>query len=263
VRGGEWILAAAFSGALAGCGGMLIDSLVFIPYRGSEAPPPGVEERSIDAADGTRIHAWYAGGPKDAAVLLWSHGNAGNVSTRRETFLELTARGVGVLAYDYRGYGKSSGRPSESGVALDAEAAYDHLRASGVAPQRIVGFGESLGGAVTVHLASRRPLAALVLISTFPTLREVARYHYGPLGAVVGARFDSASLMPELDLPLLFVHGDRDEVVPYELGQRLYAVAGEPKRFLRIPGAYHNDVLAGRASLDAIAAFAHEVTRPG
>ncbi|MEA2625992.1 MAG: uncharacterized protein QOD06_2037, partial [Candidatus Binatota bacterium] len=180
MKRGTRILAAAFSGTLAGCGGMLIDSLVFIPYRGSEPPPRGVEERWIDAADGTRVHAWYAAGAGDAPVLLWSHGNAGNVSTRRETFLELTARGVGVLAYDYRGYGKSSGRPSEIGVGLDAEAAYDHLRTLGVAPERILGFGESLGGAVTVHLASRRPLAALVLVSTFTTLRDVARYHYGP-----------------------------------------------------------------------------------
>src|SRR6185503_8570209 len=152
------LLVAVFAGSC-----MLLDSLIYFPSTGADSPPPGVEERAIATADGVRLHAFYAPPPSPSApVLLWSHGNAGNVSMRADLLVILASRGLGVLAYDYRGYGASAGRPSEAGLYLDAEAAYDSLVADGIAAERIVCFGESLGGGVSIELARRRRCAALV-----------------------------------------------------------------------------------------------------
>lgn len=235
----------------------LLDGLIFFPDRDVPATPPaGIEERTFTASDGVRLHAWAAG-PADApATLLWSHGNGGNIAGRVDVQRALAARGVAVLAYDYRGYGRSEGEPSEEGVHRDVLAAYDHLRARGVDARRIVAFGESLGAAVSVRLATERPCAALVLVSPFTTLADVARVHYGPLGLLAGSRFDALSRIGSLRVPLLVAHGDRDEIVPFALGVRLFEAAPEPKRFLRVEGAHHNDVFASEALLDAIARFA-------
>jgi fermentation-respiration switch protein FrsA (DUF1100 family) len=251
-----WIVVASL---VAGCSSMLIDRLVFLPDRFVPPPPPGLAERWITTDDGVRLHAWHAPPPEGAPVLVWSHGNGGNVANRGEVILALRDRGVGVLAYDYRGYGKSAGRPSETGVYRDARAAYDDERAHGTPPERIVCFGESLGSAVTLSLALERPCAGVVLVSPFTTLADVARHHYGVLGAVAGRAFDSLSRIPRLDVPVLVVHGDRDDIVPFALGERLYAAAPEPKTFLRVRGAGHNDVLDDAAVIDAVATFALDV----
>lgn len=252
---------------------MLLDNLIFFPDAVVPDPPPGVEERGITTDDGVRLHAWYApaaaspparaqaAGAGDAPVLVWSHGNGGNVANRVDVFLALQARGVSVLAYDYRGYGRSQGRPSEAGVYADARAAYDGERARGVPPGRIVCFGESLGCAVALRLATERPCAGVVLVAPFTTLADVACWHYGLLGRLVGNRFDAVGSVERLAVPLLVAHGDRDEVVPFELGRRLFAAAPEPKRFVRVRGAHHNDVLDAPSLLDAIAGFAREVVR--
>jgi fermentation-respiration switch protein FrsA (DUF1100 family) len=257
------IVAALVVLFVGGCASVL-DNLIFFPDRFVSDPPPGVEERWITTGDGVRLHAWYAP-PADASapVLVWSHGNGGNIANRAETLVGLHARGLGVLAYDYRGYGQSDGRPSEAGVYRDALAAYESERAAGTPPGRIVCFGESLGSAVTMHLAVERPCARVVVVSPFTTLADVARRHYGRLGGLAGNRFDALGNVARLTVPLLVVHGDQDEVVPFGLGERLFAAAPEPKRFLRVPGAHHNDVFAPPFVLDAIATFAHEVGRGG
>jgi pimeloyl-ACP methyl ester carboxylesterase len=234
----------------------LLDGLVFFPDRAVPDPPPGVEERRFAASDGVRLHAWWAGPPDAPATLLWSHGNGGNIAGRVDVLCALAARGVGVLAYDYRGYGRSEGEPSEEGVHRDVLGAWDHLRARGVAPGRIVAFGESLGAAVSVRLATERPCAGLVLVSPFTRLADVARVHYGPLGVLAGTRFDTVARIGRVRGPLLVAHGDRDEIVPFALGVRLFEAAPEPKRFLRLEGAAHNDVFDHPALLDAIARFA-------
>ena len=242
---------------------MLIDALIYIPSRGSAPPPPGVEERTITTSDDVRLHAFYAPPPEAGApVILWSHGNAGNITMRADVLQILAARGLGVLAYDYRGYGASEGRPNEHGLYLDAEAAYDSLRADGISAERIVCYGESLGSGVSVELARRRPCAALVLLAPFTSLNDVARHHYGPLSRVIATRFPSLSRIGELRLPLLVIHGDLDEVVPFPLGERLFAAANEPKRFVRVPGAYHNDLFDHPIVIDAIADFALKPLRP-
>jgi fermentation-respiration switch protein FrsA (DUF1100 family) len=251
---------AAVAVSISGCELVGIDRLVFFPDRLVPAPPAGVEERWITSEDRVRLHAWWAPAGDDAPVLVWSHGNGGNVATRAEIVLALRGRGASVLAYDYRGYGKSEGRPSEAGVYRDACAAWNSERARGTPPGRIVGLGESLGSAVTLALATERACAGVVLVAPFPTLAAVARRHYGALGALAGRRFDAVGSVRRLTVPLLVAHGDRDEIVPFELGEQLFAAAPEPKRFLRIRGAGHNDVLDVPSLLDAIVGFAREVT---
>lgn len=237
----------------------VLDGLIFFPERDMPPPPPGVAERRFAAADGVRLHAWLAPPPDAAAPLLvWSHGNGGNVGGREDVLLALAARGLGVLAYDYRGYGLSEGRPDEAGVLRDAEATWDLAAADGVAPERIVCFGESLGGAVSIALATKRRCAAVVVVSTFTSLRDVARQHYGALAALAGNQFDSASRVAAIGVPILVAHGDQDEIVPYALGERVFELAREPKQFVRVPGRQHNDVFDSPALLDAIAAFARE-----
>jgi len=237
----------------------LFDGLIFFPERDVPEPPAGVAEHVFTTTDDVRIHAWWAEASDARATLVWSHGNGGNIAGRGDVLVALAARGVSVLAYDYRGYGRSAGRPTEEGVYLDALAAYDHVRVRGVPASRVVAFGESLGGAVSVRLAAERPCAGLVLVSPFTCLRDVARVHYGPLATLAGDRFDALALIPTIRRPLLVAHGDRDEIVPFELGVRLFEAAAEPKRFLRVEGAHHNDVFASAELLDAIARFAHEV----
>jgi fermentation-respiration switch protein FrsA (DUF1100 family) len=128
---------------------------------------------------------------------------------------------------------------------------------------RLVAFGESLGGAVAIRLATTRACAGVAVVSTFTTIRAVARHHFGPLAAFAGSRFDSLARLRELAVPLLVAHGDRDEVVPYALGEALFAAAAVPKRFVRVAGAGHNDIFDHPALIGAIAAFAHELTGGG
>ncbi len=245
------------------CHGGVLDALIFFPDRHVPPAPPDVEERWIETADGVRLHAWYAGPPDPPATLVWSHGNGGNIAGRADVLRALGRRGVGVLAYDYRGDGRSAGRPSEAGVTRDAEAAFDALTAAGVPPGRIICFGESLGGAVAITLATRRPCAGVAVVSTFTRLRDVARVHYGPLAFLAGDRFDSLARVGELRVPFFAAHGEQDEIVPFALGKRLAAAAPEPRRFMPVPDRGHNDVFGDPALIDAIAAFAREAaSRP-
>src|SRR5262249_11565326 len=236
-----------------------LDRLIFFPDRSFSPPPVGVVERWLTPADGVRLHAWHATAPEGAPTLVWSHGNAGRIAGPAPIFDALARRGLGVLAYDYRGYGRSGGTPSERGVYRDVEAAYDSVALPGA---RIVAFGESLGGAVSIHLATVRACAAVVVVSTFTTMRNVARFHYGIAALIAGNAFDSLHRIRGVRAPLLVAHGDEDEVVPYALGEALFAVAGEPKRFIRVPGAHHNDVLENPALLDAITDFARSAPAP-
>jgi len=229
-----------------------LERLIFLPERGAPPAPPGVEDRWLTTRDGVRIHAWHVAAPRASATLVWSHGNAGNIAGRVDIAFALAARGLDVLAYDYRGYGRSDGIPSEKGVYLDAEAAYEEAARRRLP---VIAFGESLGGAVSIELATVRPCAAVAAVSTWTRLQDVARRHYGPLAAIVGDRFDSLARIGTLSVPLLVAHGDADDIVPFALGERLFAAAREPKRFLRVPGAGHNDVFERTEVLDGVADF--------
>jgi fermentation-respiration switch protein FrsA (DUF1100 family) len=255
-RGAVLVLALV---GLLGCMRVPLDRLIFLPHPLVGEPPAGFSDEWITTEDGVRLHAWRAPAQDGHATLVWSHGNANNIAGRAAPMAELAARGLGVLAYDYRGYGRSRGRPSEAGVYRDALAAYDVERAHGTPAEKIVCFGESLGGAVSMYLATARRCAGVAVVATFTDLGAVARVHYGALAtAVLGTRFDSLSRVRALRVPILVAHGDRDVIVPSALGEELFAAAPEPKRFVRVAGAGHNDVLEAPELLDAVARFAEE-----
>jgi fermentation-respiration switch protein FrsA (DUF1100 family) len=171
-----------------------------------------------------------------------------------------------VLLLDYRGYGLSEGSPSEAGVYLDARAGLTHLLESrGLAEQRVIVFGRSLGATVAVELARDRPLAGLVLESAFTSASDVARGTFGALGALLArGHFDATRNIGQVRCPLLFFHGDRDDIVQLDLGRRLFDLAPQPKSFEVIRGAGHNDTTAvgGRAYFERIARFLDEVAPP-
>jgi uncharacterized protein len=207
---------------------------------------PGAEEVSFPTGDGLRLGGWFLpprGGRPGPAVLV-CNGNGGNRSLRAPLAAELARLGLAVLLFDYRGYGGNPGRPTEAGLAADAHAALAYLAARPeVDPDRLVYFGESLGAAVALRLATERPPAALVLRSPFASLAEVGRHHYPllPVSLLLADRFESAAVVGRLTAPLLVVAGDRDRIVPAAHSRRLFAAAPEPKRLVVLPGVDHND----------------------
>jgi hypothetical protein len=218
-----------------------------IIYQGSSSVPDeawrnllGAEDVWLRAADGARIHGWWVRGEGARVATLFLHGNAGNIGHRGFRIREIVGAGSDVLAIDYRGYGRSQGRPSERGLAMDADAAYAWVAACG---KPVVIHGESLGSAVSVALAARRPAAGLILESPFTSLRAEANTVLPFVGPLVVWGYDSKSRIAAVRAPLLVIHGDRDRTVPYRLGRELYDAAPGPKAFWTVKGADHNDIL--------------------
>jgi uncharacterized protein len=195
--------------------------------------------------------------------VLLCHGNAGNVGDRLPHVALLSAAGFDVLAFDYRGYGRSTGRPSEDGTHRDARAARDALlRQDGVDAARVLYLGESLGGAVALALAVELPPAGLILQSTFTSVRDMARLHYPFIPrALVPDAYPSLRLIRRLRAPLLVLHGARDRIVPLMHGEALFEAAPGPKRIEVLPGAAHNDLIggAGRHWIEAISGWARDL----
>jgi uncharacterized protein len=226
----------------------LEDSLIFIPSKfpeGNWAPwRLAVEDANFTAADGAKIHGWYLARENPRAVVLLCHGNGGNITHRAEIMRTLHDRvGISVLMFDYRGYGKSEGRPNEAGVLADARAARAWLAQKADVPEnRIVLMGESLGGAVAVDLAADG-CRALVLEDTFSSAPDVAAIHYPwiPVRLLMRTQFNSVAKIGSFHGPLFQSHGDRDELVPIALARRLFEAANEPKEFLLLPGKGHNN----------------------
>jgi uncharacterized protein len=247
----------------------LLNSLLFFPAREILATPAqaglAFEDVAIETGDGKQLHGWWVPartGSAGAHVLL-CHGNAGNVGDRVMHATLLCAAGLDVLLFDYRGYGRSTGRPSEPGTYRDAHAARLELLARpGVNPKRVVYLGESLGGAVALVLALEEPPAGLVLMSTFTSVRDMARRHYPIVPpAVIPDAYPSLRRVRELRAPLLVIHGDRDEIVPLLHAQALFEAAPDPKRLHIIEGVGHNDLVttAGEQWAAAIARFSAAV----
>ena len=205
----------------------------------------GQEDVSLQSADGTRLHGWYVPHDKPAAFVLFCHGNAGNLTHRDDILRSLRdVVGVSVLIFDYRGYGRSEGRPSEAGILADARGARRWLaQRAGIAENQLVLMGESLGGAVAVDLAADGGARGLILESTFSSLPDVAAYHYPwlPLRWLLRTKLDSAAKIKAYRGPLLQTHGDSDRIVPDRFGRRLFEAANQPKEFHVIPGGDHND----------------------
>ncbi len=224
--------------------------LIYFPARALPVTPGSLALRFEDAhpraEDGVSLHAWYL--PLEGArfTFLVCNGNAGNMAYRLDRAQLVHAQlGASVLLFDYRGYGSSAGSPDEAGTYRDARAAHRFLvETKGVAPDSVVLFGESLGAAVAAQLALERTAAGLVLESPFSSIPEMARAAYPflpPVGPLIRTRYDTLAKIPGLRMPLLVLHGERDEIVPLGQGRRVFAAAPQPKRFFAIPGAGHND----------------------
>jgi fermentation-respiration switch protein FrsA (DUF1100 family) len=219
-------------------------ALVYHPDRVLQATPASgglaFDDVWLSAEDGVRVHAWHVRTPSPRALVVVCHGNAGNISHRIALAEVLAREGLDTLLYDYRGFGRSEGGPWEEGLYRDGEAARRWAEGKGLP---VVLYGESLGGAVAVELAVRRAPALLVVQSSFTSLPELAA-RLVPLGGLLAReRFASIEKIRRLASPLLVVHGDRDELVPYVMGQQLFAAAPGPKEMLTVPGGGHNDLI--------------------
>ncbi len=231
------------------------------PVDAAAAGVPGLGAVTLETADGERLAAWSVPASEGRPSILYFHGNGGNLERpgRLARFRALTAAGYGLLAVSYRGYGGSTGTPSEDGLARDAEAAYAALAAR-VPPENIVLYGESLGTGVAIRLATERPVAALVLEAPYLSTRAVAelRYPFAPVGALMKDQFRSDLRIVRVSAPVLVLHGERDAVVPFAQGQALFRLANEPKRFVRFPAGSHEN-LPSLGSIEEIDAFLEEV----
>ncbi|MDD3579414.1 MAG: alpha/beta hydrolase [Desulfobacca sp.] len=239
-------------------------TFIFFPSRRLECTPQHqglkFQECFFNNTDGLQLHGWYVPAAASAPVLMWCHGNAGNISHRVEYLARVHQVGLGVFVFDYRGYGLSQGCPSEAGVYQDAGAAFQHLCGPlGVSPSQMVLLGHSLGSAVATELATKVFVRALILQSAFTNIADMARHHYPwlPGKRLVAHKFDLARRLPALKLPKLFIHGQKDKIVPFWMGEQLYRLAPPPKEFYPIVEAGHHDIyqLGGRNYFDRLKSF--------
>lgn len=228
----------------------------------------GAENAWFHADDGTLLHGWYLPHENPVAVALFAHGNVGNVSDQAETLKLLRDRHrLSIMTFDYRGYGRSEGAPHEEGILQDARAARRWLAIrEKILEEDIVLVGHSLGGGVMVNLAAKDGARGLILASTFTSVPDVAKF-YAPLLAadsLIENRFDSERIIAEYHGPLLQIHGERDKVVPYKLGRKLFEAANQPKVFITKADAGHNDPMSNeeRAAVDKFLASLPSLDAP-
>ena len=234
-----------------------------VPSRAHMATPQAIgldyEPVRIETGDGVTLDAWFIPAANPRGTLLFFHGNAGNISHRLQSIAIFHELGLSVLIVDYRGYGASTGEPSEDGTYADALAAWRYLTETrGVPANRIILFGRSLGSAVAANLASRTTPTALILESAFTSAPDLAADHYWffPARWLTRFRYDTRTALASIGCPLLLVHSRHDEIVPFAHGRALLDAAREPKQFLELRGG-HNDgfVVSGRAYRDGLDAF--------
>jgi fermentation-respiration switch protein FrsA (DUF1100 family) len=201
----------------------------------------GFSEKILTGADGVKILSWYKAPQKNEKIILYFHGNAGNLGDRAHKFLAFSQRGFGVMGVAYRGYSGSEGKPSESGFALDAEAALRFLSEQGYAAKDIILFGESLGSGVVIPLATKFDFAAVILESPFASIVNVAQkqYWFVPVKLLLKDKFESVKIVGKISAPVLIFHGTADSIVPFNEGEKLFAAVKAPKKFVRVEGAGH------------------------
>jgi fermentation-respiration switch protein FrsA (DUF1100 family) len=250
---------------LLGYGGLLAlmyvfqRSLMYLPDTSRTTPAaaglPQVEEVVLESSDGERLIAWHVPPRGDRPVLIYFHGNGGALNLRASRFSWATADGNGLVALSYRGYGGSSGRPSEEGLIRDGRAAYDFAVARYPAP-RLVLWGESLGAAVAIALAAEREVGGLILDAPFTSAADIgaAVYPFMPVRWLIKDPFYSDRRIARVRAPLLVLHGERDRVVPIAYGERLFRLANEPKRLVRFADGGHVD-LDDHGAVEAVKAF--------
>ena len=251
--------------------GCSANRMVFQPSTVMEAAPTGLKTSREDvfftATDGARLNGWYFPAKTNSTdrVILLCHGNAGNLSHRLELIDVLLKAGAGVFAFDYRGYGRSSGKPSEKGVCLDAEAAWEWLvKMKGYEGRRIIALGESLGGGVVCELATRKPLGGIILQSTFTSVPNLAAelMPWLPMRFLLTTRFNNQGKLKRLQLPVLILHGRKDTIIPFHHGQKNYAAANtRSKYFVELDGDHNDAVIVSAEKYErAVAEFLRKLT---
>jgi uncharacterized protein len=248
------------------------ERLIYYPQTGREivATPAQYglpyDDFTITTADGERLNVWWVAAENPRGAVLLLNGNAGNISHRIEYARMFRTLGYATLLVDYRGYGKSSGTPSEAGTYRDAEAAWRWLTETrGIPAGSIVLFGESLGGAVASWLAARTSARALVLASTFTSAKDLGAELYWFLPVRLISKFDYGTLerLNDVKVPVLVIHSPTDEIVPFSHGQRLFAAAREPKAFLEISGGHNEGFVFKRGEwVTALGAFLEQAAKP-
>lgn len=244
---------------------------IFFPDKRIEETPRdwdlAYEEIYFQTQDGFSLNGWWIPGTGSPLTILWFHGNGGNISHRLDNIkLRHDLLGTNIFIFDYREYGRSEGRASEEGTYRDGDAAIRYLRGRGdVDPTKIVFLGESLGSAVAVEMATRHGCVAMILESPFLSIREMAKvsFPFLPIGSFLRTKYDTLSKIGQVTTPLLIVHGENDEIVPFRHGQRLLEAASEPKEFYSIKGAHHNDLylVGGTTYLEILNRFLSRATR--
>jgi len=223
-------------------------SLLYVPDRArpdaAATGIAGLSEVTLATADGLQLLSWYVAPPPGRPLVVYFHGNGGSVAGRSERVRRLAREGVGILLLEYRGYGGNPGTPTEAGLVADARAALDFAKSQGIDQTRLVLWGESLGTGVAVAMASERKVAAVILEAPYTTLVAAAQraYPFVPVNLLLKDRFESLSRIASIHAPLLIAHGERDTVVPTDLGRALFAAASEPKESWFAPLGTHTDL---------------------
>jgi fermentation-respiration switch protein FrsA (DUF1100 family) len=282
-RGGLVLIFVCISAALyllvCAAAYMAQAKLVFFPGPPPRLTPAAIglsyEDAQLTTRDGEQLHAWFIGPlptppartPNERTptertpncAILVCHGNAGSIEDRLHLAEAFSQMDLAVLLFDYRGYGGSSGAPTEEGLYADAEAAYAYLTtARGFPPDRVIVYGESMGGAVAIELAASQKTAALIVEDTFTSLADTGARHYPwlPVRWLTRFRFDSLAKVGHIEAPKLFIHSRDDEIVPYELGRALFEAAREPKQFLATSGSHNSGGFTiGKADVARVAEF--------
>jgi hypothetical protein len=242
---------------------------VYHPWRELEATGAELgrlfEDVQLRTGDGVDLHGWFFPADIESArrpfAFLVCHGNGGNVSHRLDLCAALLRTGASVLVFDYRGYGRSAGRPGEEGTYLDALAACRWMQTRGFAAERILAYGESLGGAVAAELALREPLGGLVLQSTFTSIPDIGAelFPWLPVRLLATIHYDTHSKLPRLHLPVLVLHSRDDDLVPFAHAERNFAAANEPRQFGELEGAHNDPVYEQTRFQEALATWLQTV----
>ncbi|MBI1383628.1 MAG: alpha/beta hydrolase [Rhizobiales bacterium] len=215
-----------------------------------------VREITLPTPDGETLVAWRADARGTNPTILYFHGNAGNLASRRERIEAYSREGLGALMLAYRSYAGSTGTPDEETIAADARLAYQHLIDEGVPAGRIVAYGESLGTGVATRLASEQPVGALILDAPFTALVDVAAREQPalPVRYLLTERFETVKRLPNVHVPVLILHGARDPLVPIDMGREVFKLANEPKEIVEFPAGAHSD-LYDHGAMNAIRSF--------
>ncbi|MBN1277357.1 MAG: alpha/beta hydrolase [Deltaproteobacteria bacterium] len=239
--------------------------MVFYPEKALAGDPRkwglAGEDVYFNSEDSVKIHGWFFPLEGDRPVILFCHGNAGNISHRLDNIRMLLNQNLQVLIFDYRGYGKSMGNPSEKGIYRDGLAAYDFLvKQKRIPPDRVVPFGRSLGAAVALEIALNRQVRSVIIEGGFTSTREMARRMplFLPVSFLLPANYNNIKKVTLISVPILIIHGEKDNIIPFSMGQALFNSANKPKFFVPLKKAGHNDTYStgGNQYFDFFAEFA-------